>query len=100
MRLLEQQGESINPEDFSPAPQGVKSKGSDDADDDEFENDEDYEDEDSELAEELSFIVVLDENVLWVATHMREKAEYALGRKAVEWHELPQPIEKRPRPHP
>jgi hypothetical protein len=108
MRLLQQQGEEIDPDDFSPSSKKTEAKGAtgreedDEEFDDSYDDEEGFEDEeeDSPLAEELRFIVFLQENVLWVPGHMREKVEYALGRQADEWHELPAPIDERPRPHP
>lgn len=111
MRLLEQQGAAINPEEFSPAskkpaqktPDTDDEEGEEDDDDDFFDEDDeelmdDDDDEMSQLAEDLSFVVTLEENYLWISTHMRENAEYTLGVKAVDWHALPEPVEKRPRP--
>ena len=51
-----------------------------------------------DLADDLSFVVSLDENILWVSEHMRGEAEYIFGETAVNWHTLPGEIKDRPRP--
>jgi hypothetical protein len=110
MQILQQQGAEINPAEFSPKPESPKpAKGSEEvADEDEDEVDDEGEgglaeatpppDDDEGLGRDLSFVVSLDENILWVTEHMREDAEYLFGESAVNWHALPESPKDRPRP--
>ena len=99
LRLLQQQGEEINPADFSPdakpAPQTAKGEDADDEDSDEWEDDEV---DPGEFEEEMSFGFYLTENHIWVSEHDRETFESTLGIRAEDWHALPEPPVKRPRP--
>jgi hypothetical protein len=106
LRLLQQQGEEINPADFSPGaakPAAVPKKGTDE--DDDFDDDEggldelDQDDpEQSEFEEAMSFVFDLTENSIWVSAHQRETFEATLGLRAEDWHALPEPPLQRPRP--
>lgn len=101
LRLLQQQGEEINPADFSPASKPAASKpASAEAEegDDEWEEDEDQDLDPSEFEEEMSFGFYLTENHIWVTEHDRETFESTLGIRAEDWHALPQPPTERPRP--
>jgi hypothetical protein len=104
LRLLQQQGEEINPADFSPAAQKSKpAPPKAEMDEDDFDEDEegdlaDFDDEPSEFEEEMSFVFVLTEDHVWVVEHMRETFESTLGVKTEDWHSLPEPPTKRPRP--
>ena len=51
-----------------------------------------------DLSAKLSFIVTLEENILWATSHMLEGAEYCYGEPAENWHALAEPIQDRPRP--
>ncbi len=109
LRLKEEQQAQVDPADFSPTPKppaddasgttAVRDKeenaGDDDGDLLEAEPDDQVEDE---LTEKLRTIVFLHENILWCTSHTRENAEYLFGESAEDWHNLPQPIQDRPRP--
>jgi hypothetical protein len=104
LRLLQQQGEVINPADFSPEAKPPPKKGGDE-DEDEYEDDEggldefdEDEPEQSEFEEAMSFVFDLTENSIWVSAHQRETFETTLGLKAEDWHALPEPPAERPRP--
>jgi hypothetical protein len=104
LRLLQQQGEEINPADFSPAAQKPKlTPVKIEADEDGFEEDNegdlpDFGDEPSEFEEEMSFVFVLTENHVWVVEQVRETFESTLGVRTEDWHALAEPPTKRPRP--
>ncbi len=108
LRLLQQQGEEINPADFSPEnkPVAPKKKGVEEEEDEDFDDDdegglEEYDEdepEQSEFEEEMSFVFDLTEGSIWVSEHQRETFEATLGVRAEDWHALPEPPEKRPRP--
>jgi hypothetical protein len=55
-------------------------------------------DEASGLGRELRCIVHLEEDYLWVTSHMKEGAEYLLSVRTQDWHALPEPPEQRPHP--
>lgn len=102
LQILKQQGVKIDPAQFSPELE--KSKASEKAED-ETEDDDDgglaeiMSEDDEGLGRELSFVVSLDENILWVSEHMREDAEYIMGESAINWHALPGAPTDRPRPN-
>ena len=105
MRLLQQQGEEINPAEFSPSAKPTASKAAAEDDfEDEDEDDEgglaDFDDgEPDAFGEEMSFVFYVTEKYVWVAEHMRETFESTLGVRTEDWHALPQPVLERPRPH-
>jgi len=115
LQILQQQGAEINPAEFSPETEKPKTQktnatpgesGEEDSDGNETESSEDGGlaeaaplDEEEGLGRDLSFVVSLDENILWVTEHMREDAEYLFGESAVNWHALPEPPGERPRPN-
>jgi hypothetical protein len=97
LRLLQQQGEEINPADFSPGAKPAAHEG----DEDDFdEGDDGFEDEpeQSEFEEAMSFVFDLTETSIWVAANQRETFESTLGLRAEDWHALPEPPAQRPRP--
>jgi hypothetical protein len=108
LRLLQQQGEEINPADFSPdaKPATVPKAAAAEEEDDDFDDDDegglDELDEDdpeqSEFEEEMSFVFDLTENSIWVSAHQRETFEATLGIRAEDWHALPEPPAERPQP--
>jgi hypothetical protein len=111
LKILQQQGAEIDPAEFSPGsekprPAQPAADAGGDADDEE-EGDEEREgglaeaippDDEEGLGRDLSFVVSLDEKLLFVSDHMREEAEYLFGETAVSWHSLPEPPTERPRP--
>ena len=108
LKLIEQAGGEIKPEDFRVTPQTeTKQPAGDDAlDDDDEELDEDDSDlaepppehEGSDLGRQLRCIVHLEEDFLWVTSRMKDDAEYLLSVRTEDWHALPEPPEKRPCP--
>jgi hypothetical protein len=100
LQLLQQQGAPIDPAEFSPEPPAAELAGALESDEDELEDEDDLqdEDEDESLAEDLSFVVTLNDGILWATEHMRESAEYIMGESAEDWHALLQPVDQRPRP--
>ena len=102
LKLIEQAGGEIKPEDFrvpSPAepPPPEEEEDLDDEDDGDLaEPSED--DDDSDLGQDLQCIVHLDEDFVWVTSHMKEDAEYLLSLQTEDWHALPGPPETRPLP--
>jgi hypothetical protein len=104
LRLLQQQGEEIDPADFSPATEKKAQAKGKDADDEDYE-DEDEEDlaEDDEFAqsefeEAMSFGFTLTERHIWVPEHDKETFEATVGIQLEDWHALPEPVAERPRP--
>src|SRR4030095_5607941 len=110
-KILQQQGAAINPAEFSP--ESEKQKPAQPAADPSGESaaeEETDEEEDGGLAEaippddeeglgrDLSFVISLDEKLLFVSDHMREEAEYLFRESAVNWHTLPEPPTGRQRP--
>ena len=108
LKLIEQAGGEIKPEDFRVPPPAETNQpaNDDDLDDDDEELDEDDGDlaepppehEGSGLGRELRCIVHLEEDFLWVTSHMKDDAEYLLSVRTEDWHALPEPPEKRPTP--
>ena len=110
LRLLEQQGAKIDPAEFSPGGEpplenvaaGPTEPAEDESDDDDgggVATPPPPPDGESELAAKLRFLVTLHEDVLWsTGGKMGENAAYAYGEKPEDWHALPEPPEKRPRP--
>ncbi len=107
LKLIEQAGGEIKPEDFRVAPPAKTGQPADDDDlDDEAEQDEDdgglaepppgY--EGSDLGRKLQCIVSLEEDFLWITAHMKDDAEYLFSLRSEDWHALPDAPEKRPLP--
>jgi hypothetical protein len=123
LRLIEEQGLAADPQEFStqaepprekvtagPAPAEPPPAEEEDADlpDDDEEDEDDAggglatpppsKGETSEFVQDLSFIVSLTSEALWITFHMRENAEYHWGEPAEDWHALPGPPAARPFP--
>jgi hypothetical protein len=110
LQILQQQGAEIDPAEFSPEsekPKTAKASETIGEESDEDDLDDDAEGglaeaaplDDEGLGRDLSFVISLDENILWATDHMREDVEYLFGESAVNWHTLPEPPIKRPRPN-
>ncbi len=104
LRLKQQQGLPIDPKEFSTLPEPPEPEAP--AGDMVVEENEGgiaepppTGMESSDFVEDLSFIVNLRPDILWVAEHMRENAEYHWGEPAEDWHALPGPLAERPMPH-
>jgi hypothetical protein len=117
LRLQQQQGVPINPEEFSPRTEPPPPPKKADAgpqaqteEDDDEEEDWRADDDDggvatpppddpaSDFAKDLGFMVSLREEILWVSGHMEENAAYIFGEEPADWHALPMPPEERPQP--
>jgi hypothetical protein len=110
-KILQQQGAAIDPAEFSPESekqkpaQTVADPNAEGAEEEETDDEGDGglaeeipPDDEEGLGRDLSFVVSLDEKLLFVSDHMREEAEYLFGESAVNWHTLPEPPTGRPRP--
>jgi hypothetical protein len=103
LKILQQQGAEIDPAEFSPESEKPKpAQASDNPDETENEEggiaEEIPPDDEEDLGSELSFVISLNEKLLFVSEHMREEAEYLFGENAVNWHTLPETPTERPRP--
>lgn len=117
-RLLQQQGGTIDPADFTTIPpEAPKTKApagsSEENEPSPFDGNDDDDNaggiaepppppnggDKNDLAAKLRTIVYLDENHLWMSEHMREDAEYIFSVRCENWHTLPGPLLERPYPH-
>ena len=55
------------------------------------------EDEEFDERDEQSYVLTLNEPILWIHARAADAASHHLGRPAEDWHTLPEPLDRRPR---
>lgn len=96
MRLLQEQGLPIDPDDFSPPPEPEEEDESEEGDGAVLDpNDDGGADS---VGRNLSLYLTLNERVMCVYTEDTELAADYYGEQPENWHQLPEPPEQRPRP--